>query len=80
MSSSSSNSALRAKTFQIVICPHCRLHFRFYRSGWPDIDESGFKSYSLECPRCDATLRGIVDPADDKLLLAGTEPRQYPSG
>jgi hypothetical protein len=26
-------------------------------------DECGFESYSLEWPRCDATLRGIIDPA-----------------
>jgi hypothetical protein len=32
-----------------------------------------FESYSLECPRCDAPLRGIIDPADDKLLVSGTE-------
>jgi hypothetical protein len=31
MSISSSNDVFGAKTFQIVVCPHCRLHFRFYR-------------------------------------------------
>jgi hypothetical protein len=74
MSISSSNDVFGAKTFQIVVCPHCRLHFRFYRSSSPHIDECGFESYSLECPRCGAPLSGIIDPADDKLLLSGTEP------
>jgi hypothetical protein len=79
MTSSSSDHALRAKAFQIVMCPHCRLHFRFYRDGWPNIDECGFESYTLECPRCDAALRGFIDPADDKLLLSGSEDRGTPS-
>jgi hypothetical protein len=35
--------------------------------------ESGFESYSLECPGCDASLRGTIDPADDKLVLSGTD-------
>ncbi len=69
----SSNNAFHAKTFQIVACPHCRLQFRFYRSSVPHIDECGFESYSLECLRCDARLNGIIDPADDKLLLSGTQ-------
>jgi hypothetical protein len=73
MSTYSSNNGLGAKAFQLVACPHCRLTFRFYRSSSPHIDECGFESYSLECPRCDAPLRGIIDPADDKLLLSEPE-------
>ena len=71
----SSNNAFQAKKFQIVTCPNCHLNFRFYRSASPHIDECGFESYGLECPRCAAPLRGIIDPADDKLLLSETEPQ-----
>jgi hypothetical protein len=35
----------------------------------PHIDEWGFENYSLECKQCGATLAGIIDPADDALLL-----------
>jgi hypothetical protein len=59
-----------AKASQSVVCPHCRLKFKFFRSTSPHIGACGFESYSFECERCDASLRGIVDPADDKLLLS----------
>ena len=73
MAVSSSNNALGAETLQLVSCPHCHMNFRFYRSSYPHIDECGFESYSLECPRCDAPLRGIIDPADGRLLLSETK-------
>jgi len=75
MSAYSSDNIFAANAFQLVACPHCRLYFRFYRSTSPHIDECGFESYSLECPRCDAPLHGIINPADDKLLVSGTEPQ-----
>jgi hypothetical protein len=34
------------------------------------MDECGFESYELKCKGCDISLRGIIDPADDKLLLS----------
>jgi len=33
------------------------------------IDSSGFESFGLDCKHCGAPLAGIMDPADDKLLL-----------
>jgi hypothetical protein len=41
----------------------------FYRSDKPHIDECGFESYSLKCRACGSMLAGIIDPADDALLL-----------
>jgi len=73
MSGSSSNKVPLVHGSQIVTCPHCRLNFKFYRSSSPHIDECGFENYRLECLRCDARLYGIIDPADGKLLLSGTE-------
>ena len=35
----------------------------------PHIDECGFESYSLKCRVCGSALVGIVDPADNKILL-----------
>jgi len=75
MSASSANHPLRLKTFQLVACPHCNLNFRFHRTITPQIDECGFENHCLEYPRCDAPLRGIIDPADDKLLISQTEPQ-----
>jgi hypothetical protein len=59
-----------ARSYQIVACPKCHANFRFYKSLSPHIDERGFESYSLECMRCDARLLGIIDPADNKLVLS----------
>ena len=52
-----------------VACPKCDASLRFYRSDKPHIDECGFESYSLKCRACGSSLVGIIDPADDKLLL-----------
>ena len=41
----------------------------------PRIDACGFESYRLDCRECGATLAGIVDPADDVLVLSDCEPR-----
>ena len=52
-----------------VACPKCDASLKFYMSDKPHIDECGFESYSLKCRACGSMLVGIVDPADDKLLL-----------
>ena len=58
---------------QIVTCPRCNATFEFRRSARPHIDECGFESYDLKCMTCSASLHGIIDPADDALLLSETE-------
>ena len=52
-----------------VACPKCDASLMFYRSDKPHIDECGFESYSLKCRACGSSLVGIIDPADDALLL-----------
>jgi DNA-directed RNA polymerase subunit RPC12/RpoP len=52
-----------------VACPKCDASLKFYRSDKPHIDECGFESYSFKCSGCGSMLLGIIDPADDKLLL-----------
>jgi uncharacterized protein YbaR (Trm112 family) len=55
---------------QIVACPRCRTALTFRRSAAPLIDACGFESYQLVCDQCGTTLGGVIDPADDKLLLS----------
>jgi DNA-directed RNA polymerase subunit RPC12/RpoP len=52
-----------------VACPKCDASLRFYRSDKPHVDDLGFESYSFKCSACGSMLVGIIDPADDKLLL-----------
>jgi hypothetical protein len=52
-----------------VACPKCDASLSFHRSDKPHIDECGFQSYSLKCRACGSLLVGIIDPADDTLLL-----------
>jgi hypothetical protein len=52
-----------------VVCPKCDASLKFYRSEKPHIDECGFESYSFKCSACGSMLVGIIDPADDALLL-----------
>jgi hypothetical protein len=52
-----------------VACPKCDASIKFYRSDQPHIDESGFESYSFKCRACGSMLIGIIDPADDTLLV-----------
>ena len=52
-----------------VTCPNCDASLQFYRSDKPHIDECGFESYSFKCSACGSMLAGIIDPADDALLL-----------
>jgi hypothetical protein len=57
---------------QSVACPKCDTQFTFYRSSTPHFDECGFELYQLNCGKCETPLVGIVDPADNKLLLSAT--------
>jgi len=59
-------------TTQVVACPQCSAQFMFSRSPSSRIDECGFESYRFECKGCAATLAGIIDPADDTLLISQT--------
>jgi hypothetical protein len=52
-----------------VACPKCDASLKFHRGDTPHIDECGFQSYSLRCRGCGSMLVGIIDPADDTLLL-----------
>jgi hypothetical protein len=52
-----------------VVCPKCDGSLKFDRSDKPHIDECGFQSYSFKCRACGSLLVGIIDPADDTLLL-----------
>jgi hypothetical protein len=73
MSSLPSNKIPLIHGTQIVTCPKCSAGFEFRRSIRAHIDECGFESYDLECVTCAASLHGIIDPADDKLLLSERE-------
>ena len=55
---------------QACYCPRCEAALIFWRSCIPAIDSCGFESYSLACEQCGAGLAGIIDPADDALLLS----------
>jgi hypothetical protein len=55
---------------ELISCPHCRAQLTFGRSRTPLIDACGFESYHLDCDTCGTPLGGIVDPADDALLLS----------
>ena len=52
-----------------VACPKCDALLIFYSSDKPHIDESGFESYCFKCKVCGSMLTGIIDPADDALLV-----------
>jgi hypothetical protein len=54
----------------VTTCPRCRVGLSVTRNSLPPIDRCGFESYSLVCEHCGAGLAGIVDPADDALLLS----------
>jgi len=51
-------------------CPGCSAQLMLRRSAAPLIDACGFESYQLACHACGAPLAGIIDPADDTLLLS----------
>jgi hypothetical protein len=52
-----------------IACPKCDASLKFYRSDKPYIDECGFESYSFRCRERGSMLVGIIDPADNTLLL-----------
>ena len=56
--------------FQTVACPVCGARLMFVRHPDADIDACGFESYRFECRECHAALAGIIDPADDALLIS----------
>jgi hypothetical protein len=62
-------SACDAPACDTPQCPKCHVRLNFRRSANPDIDACGFESYRLYCQECGAALAGIIDPADDALLL-----------
>jgi hypothetical protein len=53
-----------------IKCPQCEARSVFHRAKCPRIDSSGFETYSFECQGCGASIVGIIDPYDDKLLLS----------
>jgi uncharacterized protein with PIN domain len=53
-----------------TFCPNCNSRLVFHRSQIPDFDACGFESYKLQCSACGATLAGVIDPADETLLLS----------
>jgi len=56
-------------TDTLVACSHCAALLPFKRSEFPHIDACGFESYAFDCVECGASLAGVIDPADEKLLL-----------
>jgi hypothetical protein len=54
----------------VPLCPKCHAVLNFSRSVAPDIDSSGLESYRLDCQECGVALYGIIDPADDALILS----------
>jgi hypothetical protein len=50
-------------------CPKCDTSLKLYKSDKPYIDECGFESYAFKCSACASLLVGIIDPADDTLLV-----------
>jgi hypothetical protein len=67
-----------ASAVQFIACPRCSGRITFARSSTPRIDECGFESYNLECKLCGARLAGLIDPADDALLLTAMPLRVIP--
>ena len=53
-----------------IECPECKAHSVFRRATFPQFDSSGFEIYSFQCQGCGASIVGIIDPFDDKLLLS----------
>jgi len=56
--------------FQTAVCPVCDARLMFVRHPDADIDACGFESYRFECSECHTALAGIIDPADDALLIS----------
>ena len=43
------------------------------------IDECGFESYTLSCPRCGKSFSGIIDPYDEAFLAEVIEEAAEPT-
>jgi hypothetical protein len=67
----------------IVAIRHCRLAERLRKAECPKcnhsvscaesegrFDAEGFESYQIDCAHCRMRRVGVVDPADDALLLS----------
>jgi len=63
-------SDLNIADTHVAVCPQCSAQLAHGRSSAPDIDACGFESYHFNCETCGASLVGIVDPADDALLIS----------
>jgi hypothetical protein len=59
-----------ALDIRTVACPKCSAGLVFTRSPVAEIDACGFEIYRIECAECSTSLAGIIDPADDALLLS----------
>jgi hypothetical protein len=55
---------------RLTACPQCHLPAVLPRGAGAHIDECGFEAYTFTCRQCATPLAGIVDPADDVLLLS----------
>jgi ribosomal protein S27E len=53
-----------------IECPQCNAHSVFHRAAFPRLDSSGFETYSFRCQNCGASIVGVIDPFDGKLLLS----------
>jgi hypothetical protein len=62
--------SLSVEVSAAVVCSNCCAPLEFHRSQTPAIDACGFESYHLQCDACGAPLGGVIDPADDELLLS----------
>jgi hypothetical protein len=58
----------------VASCPKCKVNLKLFRSSIPQIDSSGFESYSFQCEACKSSLAGIIDPLDEELLVSLSEP------
>jgi ribosomal protein S27E len=61
-------SEVRRRRAHAVKCPSCDARQIIFERI-PLIDCCGFQSYTVECKHCGASLVGIIDPADDQLLV-----------
>jgi hypothetical protein len=52
------------------LCLRCNTRLNICRKQTPDIDAAGFEIYRLDCQQCGIALVGIIDPADDALILS----------
>jgi C4-type Zn-finger protein len=70
LSITTAGQALTVSSAQAAACPICNASLTFFRTSVPHIDECGFESYGLECKECGTPLAGIIDPADETVLLS----------